>query len=99
MHVTANGIKIHYRIDGREGAPWVTFVTGMANDLTMWDGQVAPLERDFRILRYDLRGHGGTRGHRRRLHAAAAERRSAGAVGRARRQADRISSAWGSAAR
>ena len=26
----------------------------------MWDGQLAVLERDFRILRYDLRGHGGT---------------------------------------
>ena len=60
MNIDANGIKVRYRIDGREGAPWVTFVTGMANDLTMWDGQIAPLERDFRILRYDLRGHGGT---------------------------------------
>ena len=26
----------------------------------MWDGQLATLERDFRILRYDLRGHGRT---------------------------------------
>lgn len=60
MHVDANGIKINYRIDGREGRPWVTFVTGIANDLTMWDGQVAPLADDFRILRYDFRGHGGT---------------------------------------
>jgi 3-oxoadipate enol-lactonase len=38
----------------------VTFVTGIANDLTLWDGQVAALEREFRILRYDLRGHGGS---------------------------------------
>ena len=38
----------------------MTFVTGIANDLTMWDAQVAALERGFRILRYDLRGHGGT---------------------------------------
>ena len=49
----------HYRIDGR-GERWVTFVTGIANDLSMWDGQVAALERDFNVLRYDLRGHGGT---------------------------------------
>jgi 3-oxoadipate enol-lactonase len=52
-------LKTHYRIDGR-GARWVTFVTGIANDLTMWDGQLPALERDFRILRYDLRGHGGS---------------------------------------
>ena len=52
-------MKSHYRIDGR-GERWVTFVTGIANDLSMWDGQVAALERDFNVLRYDLRGHGGT---------------------------------------
>ena len=60
MLTQANGIDIHYRIDGREGAPWVTFVTGIANDVTMWDGQIPALEQDFRILRYDRRGHGGT---------------------------------------
>jgi 3-oxoadipate enol-lactonase len=52
-------MKTHYRIDGA-GNRWVTFVTGIANDLSMWDGQLPALERDFRVLRYDLRGHGGT---------------------------------------
>jgi 3-oxoadipate enol-lactonase len=52
-------IRTRYRIDGA-GARWVSFITGIANDLTMWDGQVPALERDFRILRYDLRGHGGS---------------------------------------
>jgi 3-oxoadipate enol-lactonase len=60
MHVRANGIQIHYFVDGEHDAPWVTFVTGIANDLTLWDGQVPPLARDFRTLRYDLRGHGGS---------------------------------------
>jgi 3-oxoadipate enol-lactonase len=58
--VDVNGIKIDYRVDGKEGAPYVTFVTGIANDHTMWDAQVAALGKDFRILRYDLRGHGDT---------------------------------------
>lgn len=58
--VDTNGIKIEYRFDGREGAPYVTFVTGIANDLTMWDGQLAALGKDYRLLRYDLRGHGDT---------------------------------------
>ncbi|HKU46007.1 MAG TPA: alpha/beta fold hydrolase [Burkholderiales bacterium] len=52
-------IKTHSRVDGN-GKRWVTFITGIANDLSMWDGQVPALERDFRILRYDLRGHGGS---------------------------------------
>src|SRR5258706_15011304 len=60
MYADANGIRIRYRIDGREGAPWVTFITGIANDTTMWEGQVAALAEDFRLLRYDTRGHGGT---------------------------------------
>jgi 3-oxoadipate enol-lactonase len=58
--VDANGIKIEYRFDGREGAPYITFVTGIANDLTMWDSQVEALGKDYRTLRYDLRGHGDT---------------------------------------
>jgi len=49
----------HYRIDGT-GGPWVTFITGIANDLTLWDGQTAALAGDFRVLRYDLRGQGNT---------------------------------------
>lgn len=52
-------IRTNYRVDGG-GRQWVTLITGIANDLTLWDGQVPALERDFRILRYDLRGHGGT---------------------------------------
>jgi 3-oxoadipate enol-lactonase len=60
MHIKANGIDTYYQIDGKEGAPWLTFVTGIANDVTMWDGQIPALTRDFRILRYDLRGHGLT---------------------------------------
>ena len=52
-------MRTNHRIDGA-GHRWVTFVTGIANDLSLWDGQVAALERDFRILRYDLRGHGGS---------------------------------------
>jgi 3-oxoadipate enol-lactonase len=58
--VDTNGIKIEYRIDGKEGAPYLTFVTGIANDLTMWDTQVEALGKEYRTLRYDLRGHGDT---------------------------------------
>ena len=52
-------MRINHRVDGAAG-PWVTFVTGIANDVSLWDGQVPALERDFKVLRYDLRGHGGT---------------------------------------
>ncbi len=52
-------MKTNYQIDGA-GPRWVTFVTGIANDISLWDGQVAALARGFKLLRYDLRGHGGS---------------------------------------
>jgi 3-oxoadipate enol-lactonase len=56
---TANGIRVNTRIDGPAGAPWLTLVTGIANDVTMWEPQM-PALRGFQVLRYDLRGQGGT---------------------------------------
>lgn len=55
-----NGVAVNCRVEGREGAPWVTFVTGIANDYSMWDAQAAALAGRFRVLRYDLRGQGGS---------------------------------------
>jgi 3-oxoadipate enol-lactonase len=52
-------IATNYRVSGG-GERWVTFVTGIANDLTLWDVQAAALEGDFQVLCYDLRGHGGS---------------------------------------
>ena len=56
--ITVNGVRLHYRMGGPEGAPWVTFSNSLATDLHLWDAQVALLADRFRILRYDTRGHG-----------------------------------------
>jgi 3-oxoadipate enol-lactonase len=55
-----NGIAVNHKVSGREGGPWVTLVTGIANDTTMWNAQLPALEPRFRLLRYDLRGQGGS---------------------------------------
>ncbi len=60
MIVTTNDITFNCEIGGREGAPWLTFSNSLATDLTMWDNQVQAFQRDYRILRYDTRGHGGS---------------------------------------
>ncbi|WP_101339996.1 3-oxoadipate enol-lactonase [Cereibacter azotoformans] len=53
--------RLHYRIDGAAAAgPWLVFCNSLGTDLHMWDAQVADLAKDFRILRYDRRGHGGS---------------------------------------
>lgn len=58
--IAANGIDFNYQIDGRDGAPWITFSNSLATNLALWDDQAAQLGGDYRILRYDQRGHGAT---------------------------------------
>jgi 3-oxoadipate enol-lactonase len=58
MHVAIDGATIHYRVEGRTGAPWVTLCNSLAANLRMWDFQAAALTGRYRVLRYDRRGHG-----------------------------------------
>jgi 3-oxoadipate enol-lactonase len=55
-----NGTDLHVRIDGLAGAPWLVLSNSLGATLDMWDPQVVALSRDFRLLRYDTRGHGGS---------------------------------------
>ena len=56
MKITANGIDVHYRVEG-EG-PWVTLSHSLACNLDMWEEQARILARNHKVLRYDTRGHG-----------------------------------------
>src|SRR3546814_19637631 len=49
--------RLHYRVDGDRG-PWLTFCNSLGTDLGMWDAQAEALSGEFRVLRYDRRGHG-----------------------------------------
>jgi 3-oxoadipate enol-lactonase len=60
MKITANGISMHYTLDGPAQAPVVIMSHSLATDLSMWDPTIAALTGKFRVLRYDTRGHGGT---------------------------------------
>ena len=60
MKTKANGITINYTVSGPEGAPWVTFSHSICCDLSMWDTQADRFKDRYRVLCYDLRGHGGT---------------------------------------
>lgn len=52
-----DGARIHYRLDGPQGAPPLMLSNSLGADLTMWDRQM-PALGDFRVLRWDPRGHG-----------------------------------------
>jgi 3-oxoadipate enol-lactonase len=58
VKANANGIQIHYTVDG--SGPWLAMSHSLACDSRMWDEQVAALSKRFRVLRFDTRGHGQT---------------------------------------
>ena len=60
MKIKANGITFNCEISGPESAPWLIFSNSLATNLHMWDPQAAALKNEFRMLRYDQRGHGQT---------------------------------------
>ena len=57
--IERDGVRIAYRVDGTRDAsrPWLVFSHSLACDHTMWDPQMESFA-DFRILRFDTRGHG-----------------------------------------
>jgi 3-oxoadipate enol-lactonase len=57
MKARSNGIDIHYTLDGPADAPVVMMSHSLAASGRMWDAQM-PALRDYRVLRFDTRGHG-----------------------------------------
>jgi 3-oxoadipate enol-lactonase len=55
-----DGCRIAYRLDGAEDRPVLAFSNSIATNLHMWDRSIAALGGSFRLLRYDVRGHGGS---------------------------------------
>ena len=55
-----DGDRVYYRLEGAAGRPVVALSHALGLDHTMWDPQIAALTARFRVLRYDLRGHGGS---------------------------------------
>lgn len=57
MIFDASGVALNYRLEGIGRRPLIC-VHGVGSYLEAWDGVVRVLDADFRILRFDLRGHG-----------------------------------------
>jgi 3-oxoadipate enol-lactonase len=53
-----DGCTIHAELEGPESAPVLMLSNSLGTNLHMWDEQVGPFTRHFRLLRYDRRGHG-----------------------------------------
>jgi 3-oxoadipate enol-lactonase len=51
-------VRIHYDLAGPASAPILVFSNSLGATLSMWDPQLPVLQKQFRVLRYDTRGHG-----------------------------------------
>jgi 3-oxoadipate enol-lactonase / 4-carboxymuconolactone decarboxylase len=58
--IEIQGRATHVAIDGPPGAPAILLMHSLGTHLHVWDAQVAALARGFRVVRFDLRGHGLT---------------------------------------
>ncbi|MEU7026313.1 alpha/beta fold hydrolase [Streptomyces sp. NPDC046275] len=54
---------LQYRVDGREDAPVLVLGPSLGTTWHMWDRQIPELTRSWRVVRFDLPGHGGAPAH------------------------------------
>lgn len=59
-YVELDGARIRVREEGPEDAPVLVLLHGFTMSLESWDGWAEQLSGDYRIVRYDLLGHGMT---------------------------------------
>ena len=53
-----DGTRIAYRLDGPADKPVLVLSNSIGTTMKMWTRQVPQLVEHFRVLRYDMRGHG-----------------------------------------
>jgi 3-oxoadipate enol-lactonase len=58
MHARINGFEMSYEVSGRTEAPAVVLHHPLATTLKSWDELTAALEPNYRVIRFDARGHG-----------------------------------------
>lgn len=54
----SDGTFIGYRVDGPEEAPVLVLSNSIGTTMDLWSPQLQAFSREFRVVRYDSRGHG-----------------------------------------
>jgi len=57
-YIDRDGVRIYYEDEGR--GPALLLTHGYSATLSMWDPQVSALANRYRVLRWDMRGHGAS---------------------------------------
>ena len=56
--IAVDGRTTHYALEGAEGAPVLLLANSLGTNFLVWDAVMPALTARFRVLRYDMRGHG-----------------------------------------
>jgi len=59
-YLRAADLTVAYEFSGREDAPVLVLANALGTTMHVWSAILAPLASTYRVLRYDLRGHGLT---------------------------------------
>ena len=60
IRITINRLTVSYNDHGPENAPVIIFIHGFPFNKSMWDDQVDFLKDNYRVVAYDIRGHGNS---------------------------------------
>ena len=59
-YALVDNTRLFYRLEGRDDAPTLVLAHSLGLDHSLWDRQTLDLVPHFRILRFDMRGHGAS---------------------------------------
>jgi 3-oxoadipate enol-lactonase len=60
INIKANNITVSYNDEGPEKAPVIIFIHGFPLNKSMWNSQVEAVKDNYRVIAYDIRGHGNS---------------------------------------
>lgn len=58
--IDSNGCRLYWRADGDPSLPGLVLANSLGTDVTLWDPILDALLERFFVVRYDMRGHGGS---------------------------------------
>jgi 3-oxoadipate enol-lactonase len=60
LKIKVNDINVSYNDEGQEESQLIIFIHGFPLNKSMWDNQVEALKHNYRVIAYDIRGHGNS---------------------------------------
>ena len=60
IRIVINNLAVSYSDHGPDDAPVIIFIHGFPFNKSMWNGQIESLKDNYRVIAYDIRGHGNS---------------------------------------